>query len=280
MLLLLSQLLSQEQQPRVLIDALLKVERRSAASIAREAEVQPANLSRLRTEVGEGKVSEDGQSRLLKALGWSNGTADPDRVHAWTIRDADGARAVEWLLSGRLGGKAQLRQVSVEGEDSGLAGQRAWIGRLTESGGCCTISIVGSEPPGKHFPKGLAHCSKELVPSEISKNAYYFITQGKIGEVALRGIIYGEELKTPSTDAAELYNQLVRIGLSGHAHLQLLERWLREQAQNDPTALEGKLAKLDKLTLKGKTLFPKAMTLKQRQKLVSNLRGVDVFPHV
>ncbi len=277
MLFLLLSLLGQDDHPRVLIDALLKIGRRSAASVAREAQVQPANLSRLRQESGEGQVSIEGQARLLRALGWSNGRPDLDRIHAWVVREEEDARAVEWVLREKLQGKGQLREVTMVGSSSTSAGPHAWVGQLDEFGGYCSIIVQGSTEVAKSFKRDIAKSCQKLPQVEASKDIYYLLTQGKLVEQSLKDLVHGKERATESTDIAEQYNQLVCLGMSNADYQNLVLHWLRERARLNPDALEAKLSGIAKLYVRGTTINPQAMTQRQRHKFVANLASSEAL---
>jgi hypothetical protein len=275
---LLLLLLDQGDHPRVLIDALLKIGRRSAASVAREAQVQPANLSRLRQESGDGQVSVEGQARLLRALGWSNGRPDLERIHTWVVRDEEDARAVEWLLKEKLQRNAQLREVAIDRQNSTSAGSQAWVGQLDEFGGYCSIIVDGSIELVQVFKKCIARCFKKLPTVHIPKDTYYLLTQGKLGEQNLEDLVHGKKSESENLDVEDQYKQLVSLGMSNTDYQNLVLHWLREQARSNPDALETKLSGVAKLYVRGTTIYPQAMTQRQRRKLVVNLASSNPTP--
>ena len=277
-LLLLLSLLDKNDHARVLIDALLKIDRRSAASIAREAQVQPANLSRLRQESGEGQVSIEGQARLLRALGWSNGRPDLNRRHAWVVRDEEDARAVEWLLREKLQRNAQLRDVAIEQQTSTSAGSHAWVGQLDEFGGYCSIIVDGPMELVQVFKKSIARSFKKLSTVQIPKDTYYLLTEGELGEQNLQDLVHEKKSETENLDVVEQYKQLVSLGMSNTDYQNLVLHWLREQARSNPDALETKLSGIAKLYVRGTTIHPQAMTQRQRRKLIVNLASSTPAP--
>ena len=278
-MLLLLLLTSQHEQPRVLIDTLLKIGRRSAAAIARAAQVQPANLSRLRQKSGEGQVSLDNQSRLLRALWWTNGHPELDQIHEWVVRDEGDARAVEWLLKDKLRGIGQLREVSPERQASRSTGSHAWIGRLDEFGAYCSIIIDGSMEMGQSFKRGVGRCSKKLPGVQIPSSTYYLLIQGKLGPQELKDLVDGKKGAPENPDFAEHYKQLVCLGMSSAEYQKLILHWLGDQARLDPGALENKLAEIPMLCVGGTTMHPQAMTQKQRKKFIANL-AANTFEHL
>ena len=86
MLLLLTLLpQSEDEGKRVLIDSLLELEMRSAASISRAAGVSPASLSNLRRPEGIGQISSEGQDRVLAELGWPGTKLNPSASLRWPL---------------------------------------------------------------------------------------------------------------------------------------------------------------------------------------------------
>jgi DNA-binding phage protein len=272
MLLLLLLLLSEKnEQNRVLIDALLHVNWRSVASVAREAGVEPANLSRLRKPEGNDQVSEAGQLRLLKAIRWTGGTPDSDQVHHWRIRNDDGLQALDWLLRVKLNGNAKLHQIVVRNEPQVTDASQAWVGDLTNSGAYCLIFLTGVAAAKGQFPSAMKTIAKLGAVTEVSKSDWHALELGKLYQYELRMLTESGHNDAPENDQLQLLTQLTQLGLSKNQHLQLLKNWLANQAIAAPDELQSKLAELEKLSLGDETFMPKAMTERQRHRLVSQL---------
>jgi hypothetical protein len=271
-MLLLLLLLLGDDQPRVLIDALMLISRRSAASIAREAHVVPANLSRMRKPSGETQVSSEGQSRLLEALSWSSGRPDTSRLHDWLVRDLDGAKAVDWLLSNRLGGHSEVRRLFLADDDPRSKVPRAWVGRLTDLGGYCSISTNVGQAVENLFPNGLGPAARDIGASVVSPSTLMLLARGQLSAKEIEDLVNGfESDQNMRTGNDELITQLEHLGLSASEHKQILLQWLRDKSVARPELFKERLKTLEKLTIGGKTLRPSGMTERQLQTLMTDL---------
>ncbi|HOZ63738.1 MAG TPA: hypothetical protein PK497_04970 [Burkholderiaceae bacterium] len=274
-MLLLLLLLGQEglAQNRVLIDALLSVSHRSAASVCRQSGVQPANLTRFRDTGGEGQISEELQSSLLRSLRWTRGTPDNEKVHIWSVKTSESLLAMEWLLREKLKCKAQLAAVDIKGESTRETAEKVlWVGTLTPDGAPCAISLHCQKTEVKRIAEILMRGEISLPAKtkiNLSKRDYDLAFHNKVREGDL-----AELLIHPTSPAYEagsehvLSNELAQIGLTAEAHTNLLLGWLRKQAQDHPVELDKTLSTIEQLNVSGKAYLPKSMTFPQRMRLI------------
>ncbi len=271
-MLLLFHFLEEQQElerRRLLIDTLLHVSEKTAASICRVAGVRPGNLSRFRRPGGEKLVSSEFQDRILAALGWPNGEIDPKSRQVWVIRDNDGLLALQWLLQDRSTSRAKLQAMPKLENSIDLH----WSGELCEGGLQCLISIgsylklIDGTSAESMMTRLISAETRTNIVSRVDAEAMF---PGKVAKEVLHQILKKNTVSDPSSS---LRDCRVELGLTDAILDQLIENWIRTQARDSPQTLIKNLSNIDKIRLGGVDVSPSSMTTIELQRFVQMLAG-------
>ncbi len=273
-MLLLYFLLAEDQEAerrRLLIDTLLHLSKRSAASVSRSAGVQPANLSALRRPEGGRHVSPELQERLLAVLGWAGGRPDRDTLHDWEVRDNHGLIALQWILEDPSTAEATLNPTNKSGKHSI---DLHWSGNLVQGGAPCQIS-VGSYLKLPDGTDAESMMSSLVRPETRANRTHQRDTKAKFeGEIAkhtLRQIFEEDKKGTLSFKTGGLFDQRRDLGFTDELLDKLVEDWVCRQARDKPEDLIERLSKIDKVQIGAEEVAPKSMTKLQLKRFINRI---------
>ncbi len=273
-MLLLTFLLGEKQEQerrRVLIDTILRLQKKSASSICRAAGVHQGNLSGFRRPNGSNLLSSELQDRLLAALGWGRGKPDPDTQHDWRIRDEEGLVALKWILLDRSTASANIQALSIPNNE-GL--DLHWGGNLSESGAPCHITIGRylKAPDGKDVSammnELLGSETRQKISSDLERSNKF---DGTVAIEILRNIFKEDQQGTLIHQTHGIFDHRVALELSNEMLDQMMLDWICQQARDVPESLENRLSKIDILKIGAEEFAPSAMSKTQMKRFVAKL---------
>ena len=266
---------AEKERKRLLIDTLLTLSTKSAASVCRKAGVQAANLSRFRKPGGEKQVSEQLQDRLLDALDWGGGVPSLNAVHHWRVIDQNGLAALEWIFQDRSSADSRLERKVVAGQGYQQTLDSQWHGSLAKGGAPCTILIRSglSLPSGQMADDMMATLTnattRQKIASQLEKDEK---ERNNVAEATLRSLLQGDLQKgwiVPENGSFLAIG--VALGLPFKILEEVAQGWTSRFAREEPVKFTERLSKIDSLQLGDEQFSPSSMTKSQLELLVQRL---------